>query len=68
MADQKLTHLKYLAQNCAYFVNSLRRKQALISLKEAMVKGIEKRDGEVRVMKEKLIQTMEIVKGIEMVE
>ena len=40
----------------------------MISLKEALVKGIEKRDEDVRVMKEKLEKTMEIVKGIEIVE
>lgn len=54
--------------NCAYFIDTLRRKQALIEFKEHLKLTIEKRNIDVEEMKEQLRETAKIIEEVELIE
>lgn len=48
--------------NCAFFLNQLRRKQAIIGLKKELLQAIEARDKSTTVMREQIKNSIEIYK------
>jgi hypothetical protein len=54
-----LRQIEELVMNASYFINKLRRKQGLITLKKELSDAIEKRDEDTNQMKERIKRIVE---------
>ena len=50
--EQRMATIKELLMNAAYFLNKLRRKQALVMMKRELERAIQERDKDTEIMKE----------------
>ena len=53
-AEERILHIEMLVMNAAYFINKLRRKQAMIKLKKEITEATEKRDENITLMTERI--------------
>jgi hypothetical protein len=51
-AEQRMITIKEMLMNAAYFINKLRRKQALVMMKRELERAIQERDRDTESMKE----------------
>ena len=56
-----MKHINELVMNAAYFLNKLRRKQAIINLKNEISKAIEDRDANSNEMIAQIQESQEII-------